>query len=194
MRRVMGIKVSAALAASSVLALLGISACKKHSSADAAPVNAAVPEKLKYRVVFEPRDVVAGAHRHVTYSVPVPKGWRSDDVGGVVAADKAIDGDSSIFLKSSCDASSCTPEDWNAAIDREIKASNVEVVRDEHGDHRRVVVAKPALVPDDVSSITVYWWRDNATEYHSCQVRLAGVLKDAAPAFEKACSVATADD
>jgi hypothetical protein len=186
MRVVMGTKVFAA----AMLALLGSSACKKHNNVDVAAVNALVPEKLKYRLVFEPRELVAGQHRHVTYTVPVPKLWRSDDVGGAVAADKTIDGDSSIFLSSSCDAPSCTAEDWNGAIDRKIKESNVEVVRDEHGDHRRVVVAKPLLVQDDVESITVYWWRDNATEYHSCQVRLAAALKEVAAAFEKACGVA----
>ena len=183
-----------ALALVGVFAVANASGCKKTYAVDIAAVNALVPEKLKCRLDFEPRELVAGLHRHTTYTVPVPKTWRTNEVGGSEPVDKLVDGDSSIFIASSCDQSSCSPKDWNAAIDRKVKESYLEVTRDEHGDHRRVVVGKPTLTQQDLTSITVYWWFDGASEYHMCQVRLGAGSKGASAAFEKACELAVAHE
>jgi hypothetical protein len=166
-----------------VLALFG---CRKSYTADVTAVNALVPAKDKYKLEFEPRDLTAGLHRQVTYTVPVPKGWRANDVGG------AENGDSSIWLHSSCDAESCTPQDWNALIDHDLRLLDLQ--RDERGDHRRVVVAKPGALPRDWLAIKVYWWVDGATEYHACEATLGPGLQEAAAAFEKACELAVVHD
>jgi hypothetical protein len=126
-----------------------IGGCKKTPTVDVGAVNALVPAKYKYRLEFAPRDVTSGLHRHVTYTVPVPKGWKSDDIGGAEPVDKAVNGESSIWLHSSCDEAHCSPGDWNAAIDQELEL--LDVVRDERdrvlADHH----SEPGqlLVPDD---------------------------------------------
>jgi hypothetical protein len=165
-----------------------IGGCKKTPTVDVGAVNALVPAKYKYRLEFAPRDVTSGLHRHVTYTVPVPKGWKSDDIGGAEPVDKAVNGESSIWLHSSCDEAHCSPGDWNAAIDQELEL--LDVVRDERGDHRRVVMARPGLPGSDLLSVKVYWWVDGEPEYHACEVRLGAGLQEAAPAFEKACELA----
>jgi hypothetical protein len=176
-------RLGAALA--SALLIVG---CKKTPTIDVASVNALVPAKYKYKLEFASRDVTSGLHRHVTYTVPVPKDWKSDDIGGAQPVDKAVSGDSSIWVHSSCDDAHCSPADWNAAIDQELKL--LEVLRDERGDHRRVVTVKPGPTGRDLLGIKVYWWVDGEPEYHACEVRLGPGLQESAPAFEKACELA----
>jgi hypothetical protein len=161
--------------------------CRPSHAIDAKPVNDLVPEKYKYKLAFEQREVVAEFPRHELYTALIPKGWRVDDVGVAKAVDTTANGDSSIWLGASCEHEPCVPEDWNAAIDREIRL--LDVKRDERGDHRRVVVTVP-LVARDVRVITVYWWEDGASEYHWCEARMTSGLDEAAAAFEKACGAA----
>jgi hypothetical protein len=166
---------------------LVIAGCKGKNTVDVGSVNALVPAKYKYRLAFASREVTSGVHRHVKYTVSVPKDWKADDIGAVEPVDKTVTGDSMMWLHSSCDDAHCAAADWNAAIDKELEL--VEVIRDERGDHRRVVTLKP-LVNSDLLGIKVYWWVDGEPEYHACEVRLGAGLQEAAPAFEKACQLA----
>ena len=165
-----------------------VGGCKKAPTVDVAAVNALVPAKYQYKLVFASRDVTSGLHRHVTYTLPVPEGWKSDDIGAAAPVDKDVNGDSMVWVHSSCDDAQCVPSDPNAAIDHELRL--VQVLRDERADHRRVVTARPLLPGRDLLNIKVYWWENGAPEYHACEVQLGPGLQEAAPAFEKACELA----
>ena len=103
-----------------------------------------------------------------------------------------MNGDSSIWVHSSCDADPCHPGDWNAAIDEELKL--LDVVRDERGDHRREVTVRSVLPNHPGIGVKVYWWADGAPEFHACEASLKPGLEDAAAAFQKACELAVVDE
>ena len=165
------------------------SGCKKRSPLDVASVNALVPVKYKYKLEFEAAEITGGTHRRVTYVVPVPKHWTVDDrVGMAAPTDKLANGDATMWVHSSCDEEPCRPSDWNVAIDEELKL--LDVLKDERGDHRRVVAVKSALPNRPGIAVKVYWWTDGASEFHACEASLGPGLEDAAPAFQKACELA----
>jgi hypothetical protein len=176
-------------------ALCTIAGCSSRDRIDVSAVNAAVPERLKYRLDFEPREITDGLHKRTTFVVPAPTSWRSTGIGSIEPADPLLDDDSSIRVASGCDAFTCTTSDASSEIGQLIHMHFLDVVRDERTEHRRVVVGK-AVMTDmsnhrDATTVMVFWWpNDNAPDYNFCEVRLAAGSKDALPAFEKACELA----
>ncbi|MEO8842278.1 MAG: hypothetical protein ABI704_11950 [Kofleriaceae bacterium] len=170
-----------------LLVMTFVVGCHKTYTVDVDAVNELVPPSLKYRVQFVPREIVAGVKREVTYTLPLPKAWNTYGAGAAEPSDKTLEGESWVRVSSSCDSTEpCVAKDWAAEIDQQTRDSGVDVQRDEHGDHRRVVVGTDRVMKG-FTVITVSWWRDGATEYHWCDAMLAPPELELAPAFEKAC-------
>ncbi len=172
-----------------------IAACSQNDRIDVSAVNAAVPERLKYRLDFEPRKVTDGLHKRTAFLVPAPKSWRTTDIGSVEPVDPLLNDDSSMWVASGCDAFQCTTSDASSEIGQLIHMHFLDVARDERTERRRVVVGKPVMADminhGDATTVMVFWWQnDDAPDYYFCEVRLSAGSKDALSAFEKACELA----
>jgi hypothetical protein len=154
---------------------------------DVAAVNALVPAALKDRLVFEKRDLVIerGKHR-TTYPVAAPAGWTQDSK--MFAHLKAKTGASSrLEVGSNCDGE-CTPKPWEAIADRVNFAprAKAKVTKDDKAPGRRTMIADVDTGGAGTVVVTA-WWTDGDRSYHTCTASLDDTLKDAAPAFDKAC-------
>lgn len=161
---------------------------------DVAAVNALVPTALKDRLVFEKRDLVIERGKHkATYTVAAPAGWTQGSK--LFAHLKANDtaGLSRLEVGSNCDGE-CTPKPWEAIADRVNFAPRARgnVTKDDKAPGRRTMIA-------DVDSggaatvVVTAWWTDGDRSYHTCTASLDLTLKDAAPAFDKACQAVAID-
>lgn len=162
---------------------------------DPAAVNALVPAALKDKLVFEKKDIkIEQGRKPTTYTVAAPKGWtqdskmfaslKADDKGGFFSGMK---------LGASC-GGECTPKKWEEVSDKEQFAPRLaggKASKDEKGAGKRTMI-----VTDDntkTTVVTVAWWKDGDKSYHTCTATLDDSIKDAAPAFEKACQAVAID-
>src|SRR5690606_15904675 len=160
-------------------------------------VNALVPDKHKYKLRFERREITSGLEHRVRYSVAVPKGWKVDG-GRIEPTDSKANGRSSMTLESSCeqclvgrsvgadtrglicDENKCTTQDWAALIDSQIAQDRAiptmyrrTVVRDDSVNGRRTVVELAEHDESDGSvrrsvTVRVFWWTKGEPEFHTC--------------------------
>ena len=161
---------------------------------DVAAVNALVPAALKDKLVFEKRDLVIerGKHR-TTYTIAAPAGWPQDSKMFA----HLRPGDKTAMLPrfeigSNCDGE-CTPKPWQAIADRVNFASRArgKVVKDDAAAGRRTMIVE--LDHRARTDVVVAWWSDGDRNYHTCTASLDEALKDAAPAFDKACQAVAID-
>ncbi|MEJ7602950.1 MAG: hypothetical protein WKG01_33995 [Kofleriaceae bacterium] len=151
---------------------------------DAAAVNALVPEPLKAKLVFEQRDVVLDQGTKHTFAVAAPKGWKQrSTMFGALEPESGGFG-TEMKVGNNCDGA-CEPKDWATVSDKVhfAQLAKATVVKDDKATGKRTMIATQG----DETHVIVVWWTEGASEYFSCTAKLGAELKDAAPAFEKAC-------
>lgn len=160
------------------------SACGGHSSVDAEPANAAVPQKYRAKLHFTSRDVESKLGEPARYEVPVPDGWRmSSSSDTLKPADFSMFGDSAMDVSRHCGNTPCKSRDWDAFIDNnDLAAASFE--RDERGHGRRFAVGKR---DDGKRYVFLAWWTDGADHFDRCEALLDEPLFGAEDAFVKAC-------
>jgi len=153
---------------------------------DAAAVNALVPEALKPKLVFEKRVMTLDQGKHSpTFTFAAPKDWnqRSKMFGALEPASGGFG--TEMKVGPNCDGA-CEPKDWAAISDKVHFAplAKAKIIKeDKAAKGRRMLIAEEG----DFTHVIVVWWTDGAPEYFSCTAKLSSELKDAVPAFEKAC-------
>lgn len=174
----------------------GAAAASTGLAIDAAAVNSLVPEPLKSKLVFEKQDVVLerGKDSTTTYTLAYPKGWKQGmKMFGNLEAPK--DAGIGFFTKMSvgpnCDGE-CKPKEWEKIADQVHfePLTTGKVLKDVKGKGTRLMVAESAG-STSTTEVVFAWWSNGASEYHTCQATLDADIKDAAPAFEKACQAIT---
>ncbi len=185
------------------LGVIGAIGCgKKGSEAkgtglaiDAAAVNSLVPAPLKDKLVFEKRDIVLKRGRsNTTYTLAAPKGWeqRMESFGNLEAPkDSGMGFLTKFSVGSNCDGQ-CKPKEWQEIADKVNFAplSKGKVLKDVKGKGTRLMIAE-GDGGMKTTEVVFAWWTDGADSYHTCQATLDEAIKDAAPAFEKACQAVT---
>jgi len=163
---------------------------------DAAAVNSLVPAALKDKLVFEKRDIVLERGRsNTTYTLAAPKGWEQG-MKSFGSLDAPKDSGMGFFTKfsvgSNCDGQ-CKPKEWEKIADKVNfePLSKKKVLKDVKGKGNRLMVAEGDGGGMDTTEVVFAWWTDGADSYHTCQATLDKEIKDAAPAFEKACQAVT---
>lgn len=158
---------------------------------DAAAVNALVPAALKDKIVFEQRGlVIEQGRRPTTYTLAVPKGWtQTSKMFATLKADDKAGFFTSMKVGSNCDGE-CTPKKWDDIADKvhfAPRAKGNKVIKDERAPGKRTMIAEVDHGGTATTDVILAWWTDGDSRYHSCEVELDPSVKDAAPAFEKAC-------
>jgi hypothetical protein len=179
-----------------IIIVLAAAACSKSGAdtsqkpaapaIDVAAVNALVPAALKDKLAFEQRDLTESRGKHkITYTLAAPKGWKQDME--MFASLKASDGlgfMTSVGVGSNCDGA-CEPKDW-AAVSAKVNFSQFasdKVVKDEATPTSHLLIADNG----DAIHVVYAWWAAGANRYHTCTASLEQPVRDAAPAFAKAC-------
>lgn len=163
---------------------------------DVAAVNALVPAALKDKLVFEKRDLVIERGKHnTTYTLAAPKSWtqetkmfahlKPDDKGGFFTR---------FEVGSNCDGE-CMPKPWEAIADKIEFAPRAKgkILKDDKAPGRRTMIAEVTSNGVSTTDVVVAWWTDGDKNYHACTALLDEAIKDAAPAFEKACQAVAID-
>ncbi|HUJ58941.1 MAG TPA: hypothetical protein VLX92_10625 [Kofleriaceae bacterium] len=157
---------------------------------DIAAVNALVPAALKDKIVFEQRTIeLEQGRKHRKFTLAVPKNWTlQDKMFGMVKADDKGGFFSKLTIGDSCGGACEAGKDWAKVADGEQFANRAKgkVEKDDKGAGRRTMIS----VDDNtkVTNVNTAWWTDGASRYFDCSYDLDESIKDAAPAFEKACS------
>ena len=163
---------------------------------DLASVNALVPAPLKDKLVFEKRDIVLERGRHpTTYTLAAPKGWtqKMKSFGSLDPDNKDLGFFTKFDVGSNCDGE-CKEKEWEKIADKvnfSNLASSGKVLKDDKAKGHRTMIADSS--DGETRSVVVAWWTDGASNYHTCTATLAKEVKDAAPAFEKACQAVSVD-
>jgi hypothetical protein len=159
---------------------------------DVAAVNALVPAALKDKIVFEKRDLVIEQGRDkTTYTLAAPKTWtqdskmwanlKADDKGGFFSGMK---------VGTDCDGE-CKPKAWEQIADKNFFAPHAKgkVSKDEKSPGKRTMISDMDESGVKTTDVVVAWWTEGDSSYHTCVAKLDESVKDAAPAFDKACQV-----
>ena len=163
---------------------------------DVAAINALVPAALKDKVVFEQRTFELKLGKHgTTYTVALPKTWKqqSEMFGNFKGDDKA-GFMSAMTVGSNCNGE-CKEKDWAAESDKADFAplAKGKIIKDEKAPGRRTMIASAGEDMMKTTTVVTAWWTDGAKNYHHCRAELDDAIKDAAPAFEKACAIVNVD-
>jgi hypothetical protein len=163
---------------------------------DPAAANAAVPAALKDKLVFEKRDIVLERGKtKTTYTMAAPKGWTQEGkMFGHLKADTNGGFFSRLEVGSNCDGE-CKPKEWEQIADKvnfQPRAKG-KVIKDEKAKGKRTMIAEVESGGAKTTDVVVAWWTDGASKYYACTATLDEAIKDAAPAFEKACSAVNID-
>ena len=183
------------------LALAVLGACGKKGGGeaagtglaiDAAAVNSLVPAALKDKLVFEKRDIVLERGDKTTYTLAAPKGW-TQGMKSFGSLDAPKDSGMGFFTKfsvgSNCDGE-CKPKEWEKIAEKVHFSGKGKVLKDVKGKGTRLMISE-SEGGMDTTEVVFAWWTDGADSYRTCQATLDEELKDAAPAFEKACQAIT---
>lgn len=163
---------------------------------DVAAVNALVPAALKDKLVFEKRDLVIERGKHkTTYTLAAPNRWTQEST---MFAHLKPDDKAGFFTRfevgSNCDGE-CMPKPWETIADKVNFAPRAKgkVVKDDKAPGRRTMIAEVESSGAKTTDVVVAWWADGDKNYHVCTASLDEAIKDAAPAFEKACQAVAID-
>ncbi len=169
---------------------------------DAAAANALVPAALKDKIVFEKRTIkIKRGRDDVSYTLAAPKTWKQQ--GEMFASLKADDAGgffSKMDINPNCGTSfkdsECKPKDWEKVADTATFAphvtANETIVKDEKAKGRRTMISSETS-NTKITRVSVAWWNDGDSKYHICSADLDETIKDAAPAFAKACEAVAID-
>jgi hypothetical protein len=154
---------------------------------DAAGVNALVPAALKDKLVFEQRDIVLDGMDKATYTLAAPKDWKqTSKMFGTLEGP----GFSKMTFGPDC-GGECKPKDWAKVFDdgngKNLTTGDHKVIKDEKRPNGRTIISEDTGGMHN-TIVKVATWTDGASEYQLCGAELSEDMKDAAPAFEKACS------
>ncbi len=194
------------------LVLMLVAACGKKDSdkaaapkpvvtIDAAAANALVPAALKDKVVFEKRTIkIKRGGDDVSYTLAAPKTWtQQGEMFASLRGDGAAGGFSKLDINPNCGTSfkdsECKPKDWEKVADIATfapLAKDRTVVKDEKAKGRRTMISVDAG-NTILTHVAVAWWNDGDSNYHICKADLDDAIKDAAPAFVKACEAVAID-
>ncbi len=163
---------------------------------DAAACNALVPTPLRDKIIFEKRQIVEKRGRSATtYTVAAPKNWKQDmDSFADLKADKNGGFFSGFKVGSNCDGM-CTAKDWDKIVDKatfQPLLKDAKVLKDVKGVGTRTVIVEDNSNTKS-TRITTAWWKPGDKKYYLCSAELDPEVRDAAPAFERACSALTVD-
>jgi hypothetical protein len=163
------------------------SATAAEAPIDVDGVNALVPSAIRDKLVFEKRSIVEERGDKTIYTVAAPKGWTQENkaFGRLRPPEGGIHLD--FDVGTNCDGV-CSPKDWNTTVEK-VYASYLtgKVIKDEKREGGRTIVAD--ILDGSARVVIVAWWKDKDDHYSHCNATLSGDLKDAAPAFERACQV-----
>ncbi len=176
------------------------SAAKPPVEIDVAAINALVPAALKDKIVFEKRDlVIERGHDKTTYTMAVPKNWvqdskmwanlKADDKGGFFTTMK---------VGNDCDGE-CKVKEWEQIADKNyfLPRSKGKVLKDDKAPQgksgKRTMIAEVDSGGAKLTEVVVAWWTEGDSNYHTCVASLDEAVKDAAPAFDKACQAVNID-
>ena len=154
---------------------------------DVAAVNALVPAALKDKLVFEQRDIVLESLDKTTLTLAAPKDWKqtSKMFGSLEGP-----GFSKMDVGPDC-GGSCEKKDWAKVFDdgiaKSLTGADHKVIKDEKRPTGRTIISEDTGGMHN-TVVKVAWWTDGASQYYICGAELGDSEKDAAPAFEKACS------
>ena len=162
---------------------------------DAAAVNALVPAALRDKLVFERRElVIQSGTRPASYTLAAPAGWLQTSKRFAHLRPAGASGPVPRFkVDSNCDGP-CTARAWEVVADRVNFAPRAKgkVLKDDRGAGRRTMIAEVENAGAKTTDVVVAWWTEGDTRYHVCTAILDDALKDAAPAFDKACQAVVA--
>jgi hypothetical protein len=164
---------------------------------DVAACNAAVPAALKDKIVFDKRDFKIEQGRHpTTYTLAAPKNWTQESkMFAHIKGDDKAGFFTELKIGADCDGE-CKPKQWEQIADKNFfkpRADGGKVAKDEKSAGKRVMIVDVDKSGVKSTDIVVAWWTDGAKNYHTCVASLDESIKDAAPAFEKACQAVTID-
>jgi hypothetical protein len=192
-----------ALAASAVVVACaaGLAACKSDAkpagvtaaapvAIDVAAVNALVPAALQDTLVFERREIAIerGSHK-TTYAIAAPSGWlQPTEMFALLRPKGGFRGAPYFDVRANCEGP-CKPKAWGAIADRVTFAPRTKgkIIKDARAPGRRTTITEVESAGVRTTDVVVAWWADGDTRYHVCSALLDDELKDAAPAFDKAC-------
>ena len=110
---------------------------------------------------------------------------KADDKGGFF---------SSFKVGTNCDGS-CEPKDWDKIVEKATFAprlKDAKVIKDVKGAGTRTVIVED-LTTTKITTVISAWWKAGDSRYYECEARLDPAVKDAAPAFERACTAMSVD-
>ena len=177
-----------------------------------AAVNALVPPEWKDKIVFEAGVIKDKSGRTTeTYRLAVPGGWkpRPGPIAGVIVPADAddfnrsatLDGAIATMRASSDCGGECTAKDWAVVVDdryykKFTTATTGKVTKDDKTETGRTMVFERAADAGSVDgeiNILTTWWKKGGSQHYICEAQLAGAAVALAPAFEKACSLVSAE-
>lgn len=177
-----------------------------------AAVNALVPPEWKDKIAFEAGVIKDTSGRSTeTYRLAMPSGWKPKPgplPGQVVPSDAddfnrsaALGGGIATMRTSSDCGGQCTAKDWAKLVDERYfkkftTATTGKVTKDAATETSRTLVYERAAdagsVDGEVNILTT-WWKKGGSQHFICEAQLAGAAVALAPAFEKACSLVSAE-
>jgi hypothetical protein len=164
---------------------------------DVAACNAAVPPELKDKIVFEKRDFKIEQGRHpTTYTLAAPKNWTQESkMFAHIKGDDKAGFFTTLKIGADCDGE-CKPKQWEQIADKNFfqpRKADGKVVKDTASLGKRTMIVDVDKSGVKSRDVVVAWWTDGAKSYHTCVASLDDSIKDAAVAFETACSAVTID-
>jgi hypothetical protein len=162
---------------------------------DVAAVNAAVPTELKDKIVFEKRDFQIEQGRHpTTYTLAAPKNWTQESkMFAHIKGDDKAGFFTTLQIGADCDGE-CKPKQWQQIADKNFfqpRKTDGKVVKDTTTANTRSMIVDVDKNGVKTRDVVFVWWSDGAKNYHTCVASLDDSIKEAAVAFEKACSAVT---
>ena len=110
---------------------------------------------------------------------------KPDDKGGFFSGMK---------VGTDCDGE-CKPKSWEQIADKNFFAPRAKgkIAKDVKAPGKRTMIVDMDENGVKTTDVVVAWWAEGDSNYHTCVAKLDESVKDAAPAFEKACQAVTVE-
>ncbi len=155
-------------------------------------VNALVPEALRARLVFEKRELVEKRGGKTVHVLAGPRDWTQPNEMFATLQPPESQRRSihvELSLGTNCDGVCESKADWSETVEK-VYASHLSgrVLKDEKRLDGRTIIAH--ILDNTMTVVVVAWWSAGDRQYSYCSAALDGDLREAAPAFERACELA----